>query len=280
MKNGRSYLLLSVLLGLVAAGGAAWYLSRAEAAAAPTEPVVIARGTIPARTLVTEDLLTIKQLPKAAVHPEAEGSMASFVGKTTRSRIAAGEQLLASKVFRDRAETGASFVLPEGRRAVAVSVNELIAAGGLVVPGDKVDVVGSCLVNLRPVDGSQKQEQIERLEPAPRVTRAAYTLQGLEILAVAQEMVGDEALTPQTAFRAQDARGALDVTRSPAPQPMAKTVTLAVTPEESARLILLENHPDCRLRFALRAAGDQSRATPGILDFDPASSMNPVVRPD
>src|SRR5687767_14535483 len=130
MKNGRNYLVYAVILGILAAGGAGWYVSRAEVAAAPTESVVVARSVLPARAMLMEDLLTVKKMPKGAVHPEAASTMESFIGKTARTTIAPGEQILASKLFRDRAEGGASYVLPEGRRAVAMSVNELIAAGG------------------------------------------------------------------------------------------------------------------------------------------------------
>jgi Flp pilus assembly protein CpaB len=277
MKTGRNYLVYAVLLGLLAAGGAAWYVNKAEAAAAPTESVVVARTMIPARAVLLEDQLIVKKLPKGAVHPESSSTMENFIGKTTRSTIAPGEQVLSSKLFRDRSQTGASFVLPEGHRAVAIQVNELIAAGGLVAPGDKVDVIGSCVVSsLAPeveARGTSAASQQSKL------ARVAYTLQSLEVLAVAQDLVGEEGISPQQALRAQDARTAAEAARQPQGQPTAKTVTLSLTPEESDKLILLENHPDCRLRLALRAAGDQTRAPSDVIDFDPMRSMAPILKP-
>lgn len=284
MKNGRTYLLYAVLLGVLAAGGTAWYVGRAEAAAAPTESVVVARGIIPARAILMEDLLTVKKMPKGAVHPEAAPTMESFIGKTTKSTIAPGEQILASKLFRDRTESGASFVVPQGRRAVAISVNELIGAGGLIVPGDKVDVIGSCVVAAQPQESASRQDGTTRPDTTSRpdqnkLARAVYSLQALEVLAVAQNVVGEEAVAPQNALRAQDARSAMDVARQPLAQPTAKTLTLSLTPEESERLILLESHPSCSLRLALRAAGDQSRASTVVIDFDPMASMEPILKP-
>jgi Flp pilus assembly protein CpaB len=282
VKNGRNYLVYAVLLGLLAAGGTAWYVNGAEAAAAPTESVVVARGIIPARAVLMEDLLTVKKLPKGAVLPDAASTMESFIGKTTRSTIAPGEQILASKLFRDRAESGASFVLPEGRRAVAISVNELIAAGGLIVPGDRVDVIGSCVVGSQPqVDSNQTGTSGSlRNDTGSKLARVAYTLQGLEVLAVAQDVVGEDAFAPQYALRASDARSTLDTTRQPNGQPTAKTITMSLSPDESERLILLENHPDCRLRLALRPAGDKTKATTGVIDFDPVRSMDPILSPN
>jgi pilus assembly protein CpaB len=280
LKNGRNYLVYAVLLGILAAGGTAWYVNGAEAAAAPTESVVVARTIIPARAIVMEDLLTVKKLPKGAVLPDAASTMESFIGKTARSTIAPGEQILASKLFRNRAESGASFVLPEGRRAVAISVNELIAAGGLIVPGDRVDVIGSCVVASQPqYDPTYQNNGINpaRQDQTSKLARVAYTLQGLEVLAVAQDVVGEDAFAPQQALRASDPRSTLDTARQPNGQPTAKTITMSLSPEESEKLILLENHPDCRLRLALRPAGDRTKAATGVIDFDPMASMDPIL---
>ena len=276
MKNGRNYFVYAVLLGLAAAGGAAWYVSKAEAAANPTEFVVVAQTGIPARMTLTEDLLTIKRVPRGAVHPEASSSMEPFIGKATRQTIAPGEQVLASKLFRDRSETGAAFVLPEGRRAVAITVNELIAAGGLVLPGDKVDVIGSCLVDAKPPESASVASPSTKTSS---VGRAVYALQKVEVLAVAQAIVGDEATGAQNAFRAQDAGSTLSMVRQPEAKPTARTMTLALTPEESERLVLLETYPSCALRLALRAASDDGRAPTSVLDFNPTESMDAIAKP-
>ena len=267
MRNARNYLVYAIVLGLFAAGGTAWYITQAEAAANPTEQVIVAKTAIPARTLLTEDALTLKKLPKGAIHPESSSHMEDFIGKTSKQSMVAGEQMLASKLFRDRAESGLAFVLPEGHRAVAITVNELIAAGGLIVPGDKVDVIGSCLVDTKVGD---KETQMARV---------VYSLQYLEVLAVAQDVVGQEAVPPQDLLRAQDAKTMLSVSRQPENKPTAKSITLALTPDESQKLILLENHPACSLRLALRAAGDTGKVTTGVVDFNPGTSMSPIVQP-
>ncbi|MBI4212887.1 MAG: Flp pilus assembly protein CpaB [Chloroflexi bacterium] len=267
MKTGRNYLVYAVILGGLAAGAAAWYVSKAEAAANPTESVVVARMAIPARTVLLEDWLVVKKVPKGAIHPEAASTMDAFVGKTTKQTIIPGEQILASKLFRVRSESGASFVLPEGHRALAISVNELIAAGGLILPGDKVDVLGSCVVDVR------DQERTMNL------ARSVYSLQKIEVLAVAQDVMGEEAVGAHNALRAQDASNLLAMPRDPQSKPTAKTVTLALTPDESQKLVLLENHPDCQIRLALRGAGDDSKWAPVVIDFDPFVSMDAIVKP-
>ena len=150
---------------------------------------------------------------------------------------------------------------------MAISVNELIAAGGLILPGDKVDVIGSCLVDTR-----INEREVE-------VTRVGYSLQNLEVLAVAQDVEGEEAVPPQDVLKAQNARNTLSVTRQPEGKPAAKSITLALTPDESEKLILLENHPACSLRLALRAAGDDGKVNSKVVDFNPATSMDAIVKP-
>ncbi len=269
MKSGRNLLLYALVLGLLAAGGATWYISAAEAAANPSEQVVVAKTRIPPRALLTEDMLQLKKLPKGAVHPEAATSMVPFLGKTTKQTIAPGEQVLASKLFKNREQSGLAFVLPEGRRAVAIQVNETIAAGGLIVPGDKVDVLGSCVITPTEKGADRRVE----------IARVFYSLVNVEVLAVAQQVEGEEAASPVQAVQSRNAESMMAMPRQPQPKPMAKTATLSLTPEEAQRVVVLEHHPDCDLRLALRAAGDTSSPRSAVAEFDPAISLAPVLAP-
>jgi pilus assembly protein CpaB len=266
-KGGRNLLLYAIVLGLMAAGGAAWYISTAEAAANPTESVVVAKRTIPARTVLTEDLLVMQKVPRGAIHPEAATSMVPFIGKTTKQTIAPSEQILASKLFRNREQAGLSFVLPEGRRAVSISVNERTAAGGLIVPGDRIDVIATCHVSLAG-SGTDKGSEIDR---------TVYSLQYLEVLAVAQDVEGEDAGSPMQSVQPKNADGMLSTSARPQAKPIANTITLALTPEESQKLVLLENHSSCNLRLALRAAGDQARVSNAVVEFNPTASMAPII---
>lgn len=261
----KSYLVYAVVLAVLAAAAAAWYVASAEAAANPTVPVVVARTEIPGRAVLSEDMVTLRKLPRGAVHPEASTNMALFIGKTAKQRIAPGEQVLASKLFKDRVESGLTYVVPEGHRAVALSVNELIAAGGLVAPGDRVDILVSCLVAPQ-----EKREQY---------TRTVYSLQNVQVLAVAQAIQGEEGASPVDALKSQNPQNLLNMPAQPSTRPMAKTMTLSLPPEDAQRLVMLENHPSCHLRLALRAAADNARLKIGVLDFDPAVSMDPVAKP-
>jgi Flp pilus assembly protein CpaB len=70
----------------------------------------------------------------------------------------------------------------------------------------------------------------------------------------------------------------VDIARNPQGQPTARTMTFSLTPEESEKLLLIENHPDCHLRLALRAAGDSTKAPSAAIDFNPALSLDAVTK--
>lgn len=214
--------------------------------------VVTAKGDIPARTLITQDMLELRAIPEEAKLPQAVGDPRLFLNKATKQAISAGEQLLLAKVYDQRHESGLAFVIPPFKRAVSVQVSEVIGSGGLIVPGDSVDVVGICRTRVTP--GAAPNS-------APRLSseqgKAVLALQDLEVLAVAQQILGQDAdslmeqLNPSRGSKGRDLK----------PEPRAKSVTLAVTPEQALRLVLFEEL--CELRLALRGANDHTLVNVG-----------------
>lgn len=99
--------------------------------------VVEAGADIPLGTVVTQDMLTTATLPVGVVAPDAYRDTSQVVGQTARRAILTGAQVKAS----DFALTQSSFVVPPGKRAMAISVTELTGVGKMIYPGDTVDVV-------------------------------------------------------------------------------------------------------------------------------------------
>src|SRR3989337_2112918 len=91
---------------------------------------------------------------------------AAVVGEVTRFPIAANEQVLTTKVVPLSSASSASsrslsFVVPQGMRGIAVSTSEVTGAGGLVLPGDYVDVLIIYDVEFRGGDGRQTAENFK-----------------------------------------------------------------------------------------------------------------------
>lgn len=211
--------------------------------------VVVAVHDIPTRTTVTASMLEVRQIAVGAKHPNAYTSIKDVEGKVTKMPISAGEQVISNKFAVAREEAGLTFIIPPGKRAVAVTISEVKGSGGLILPGDFVDVIG--IFDKETMGKDQ----------------AMIVLQNVEVLAVAQIIQG-EAVT-ENKGPIQQAGEQLRAEPTPVPkasapaQPQAKTVTLAVSPEEAQRLLLAEARGD--LRMALRPVKEGT-----IVDLPPA----------
>jgi pilus assembly protein CpaB len=209
-----------------------------RAAAAPRQnglvPVVVAGADIPVRTQVTPEMLQVKQVAADARHPKAFTTLEQLNGKVTNLPIAAGEQVLETKFFARKEDSGLAFRIQPGKRAVSVTVNEVISTGGLIVPGDFVDVVSIY------TDGQGDG--------------AAIVLQNIEVLAVAQSIQGPGEPGGSTLPGGLGPSKPADPRQEAVARPNARTATLAVIPEEAQRLILAEEKG--KIRLALRAVDD------------------------
>jgi pilus assembly protein CpaB len=117
-------------------------------ASAPTQlPVVIAAADIPLGTVVTTEMLTTKTLAVNLIQANAFGDPSQAVGKTTRTALVAGAQVHSSD-FQNRA---VPLSVPTGRRAMAITVNQLTGVGNLVDVGDTIDLIISLRGDAFPV---------------------------------------------------------------------------------------------------------------------------------
>lgn len=73
----------------------------------------------------------------------SQGPMQAFEGAIVKEALAAGEPVVARKVVRAGQSGFMAVVLQPGMRAMAVPINAETAAGGFILPGDRVDVLQS-----------------------------------------------------------------------------------------------------------------------------------------
>jgi len=224
-SGNRRALMISLLFGLVSAFLVYRLLTtmQSHSNAAPTVPVVVTKSDLPARTIVTEAMLTVKQVPDNVRLPAAFTDVKSAVGHVVRAPVSAGEQLLTTKLAADTHEVGFSARIPEGMRAVSINVTEVASAGGELQPGDQVDVVGVFQIFGQATDGtsafgSASADKAKRLQ--------VITLQqGVQVLAVGQQSVDPVVNGDKTGGKTQAE---------------AKTVTLALAPEIVQKVYLAD----------------------------------------
>ena len=248
-RSGKVVLLLALFLGLISAVLVYVYLSQAgdeeTAASDTTESVVVAKEDISIATRITADMVEIKAISADAVHPDSFSSTEGVVGNLARYPIAAGEQILSDRVAASSAsvpegeELPLPYIVPEGKRAVSVIMSELIGAGGLLRPGDYVDVILTAKL--------ASQDQIGRI-----------ILQDVEVLALAQQV---EKVAPKFEDSEEGEEEERISTGEGKTDPEAVTVTLAVAPVEGEVLAVADTCADNfggRLALAVRPFGDHS----------------------
>lgn len=222
--------LLGAALALVVALVSYAYLSSGDTTAATTPVVaeverasiVIATRDIATRDLVGELQLELRSLPIEAIHPFALSSLDEAIGLFATTDIVAGQQLLSSHVTAD--DTGGSLarLVPIGQRAYAIPISDAIAAGGLIVPGDRIDVLA-----------------LFKNTESSALNTVSIVAEDLEVIAVSSLLLG-------TAVAEEEA-GASSPTSSGSPTQIRTTVTVAVPLLQAQRLALAEEFGVLRL---------------------------------
>jgi pilus assembly protein CpaB len=152
MKTAR----LVALVGVVAAaGGLAYYVTglvgqEPQIIAAPsgeTVKVLVASGDITVGTAVSAGNLRWQDWPVAATSPlyiserDTPNAMQEWSGAIARASFVEGEPLRAQKLIKGNGSGFLSAILPAGMRAVATKIAVDTAAGGFILPNDRVDVI-------------------------------------------------------------------------------------------------------------------------------------------
>jgi pilus assembly protein CpaB len=276
----RRFLLVAVLLaGLSAALVYAKISSDSGGTTSPNisagdSQVVVAKVPIKQRTTITPAMLEVKsvRLPLAT---GAFTTVQDAVGKVTKFPIEVNQQVVASSVVdtsRPIADAALSYVVPTGRRAMSISASQVANAGGLILPGDWVDIIWGCC--------------------SDRAVVTKTLLRNVQVAAVAQSIVSSGPVTNVTANPTPGAPVAPGGSTNPVAAdttkaaPDAATVTLLLTPEEVQILFLAESNG--KLRLDLRGPGDQDTPDTGVtivtqpelLPLEALSGLPDALKPD
>ncbi|WP_416907597.1 MAG: Flp pilus assembly protein CpaB [Polymorphobacter sp.] len=150
MRKSSIYMLVAaIVLGLVAVFLARSFLNRsdqpvAQSQAVQTVNVVVAADAIEFGEEISAEKLKVAPFP-AATLPSGTYSRVTDLTDGDRPRVAlrplaANELLTTTSVSGEGGRLSTSPLFGESMRAVSVPVNEIVGAGGFLVPGDRVDV--------------------------------------------------------------------------------------------------------------------------------------------
>lgn len=153
-----------MILAAIGLAGYAWILSqritaKQREAQPQMQPVIVASIRIPAGSLIAPEMVHSAMFP---ARPDgAYSDIAAVVGKATASDIAVGEPLLRERL--EGAPRPVMQHLGPGERAVAVRVDDVIAVGNRLNPGDLVDVYVTLRRNNEEIPDTQSRLLLEKL---------------------------------------------------------------------------------------------------------------------
>jgi len=198
---------LIVLVLALSAGGLAGYSAlemlraRTTPAAAAEAPrgaqVVIAARDLAVGTLIGEEDVRVVEWPGNALPAGYATGVPDVVGRGVMTDVRMNEPLLETRLADRAGGGGMPILIPEGMRAVAVRVDEIVAVAGFVTPGTRADV----LLTITPTGGGDA------------ITKTV--LQNVTVLAAGQQVTRDPEGRPIT----------------------VGSLTVLVTPEDGEKLI-------------------------------------------
>jgi len=215
--------LFAIIFGLITAFLVFDYLKDVKQVIDNTEyvEIVVANQNIPEKTTISSEMVSLKKIPVKYKHSKAILNLKEAVGKILLIPITTGESILKNQVISPGdSREGLAYMVPKGKRALTLAVDEVSGVSGFVKQGDRVDVIGTVLI------GDDK--------PKPYTV---VVLQDIEVLAVGK---------------------ILDVKTDGKTKPIdVKTVTVAVTLEEARPLMMASQRG--AIRLMLRSPIDDSK---------------------
>ena len=240
--------LLLVIGALCLVGGLAlsvvWYRQTSSGVAQaprPPQPAVLVAGrALATGTLLRPDDLRWKDVAAGQIRPgsllRGQVAQGEFIGAVTRRAFAADEPIVVSDLVKPNERRFLSAVLKPGTRAVSISVDAPQSVAGLVLPGDRVDVI---LTQNLAVPGGN----------AARNTVAETVLRDVRVIAV------DQSLNTSGRPPARAKSATLG-----APSQIPKTVTFELTDRQAQRLFVAAQLGRLHLSVRPLQAGPMAQA--------------------
>jgi len=129
-----------------------------------TVPVVVAVEKIPKSTIITPEMITVKQFPAEAVHELATGNPDNIIGRITLESIEANEPILSTRLVDSSQDNNSlSFSVSPNYRALTIKTDEVTGVAGYINIGDRVDIA-AVMLNGTTVASQMIEEYLEVVE--------------------------------------------------------------------------------------------------------------------
>ena len=202
--------------------------------AADVNPMFITDGTVPvpgAAPAEDKPEGAVASVTRAASNLATGGAKGDYVGSVVREPILAGEPIVGRKIVRAGDSGYMAAYLEPGMRAMAIRVTVETAAGGFILPGDRVDVLLTRETNLSNA-GAENSDRSK--------FTSATVMQNVKVLAIDQST------------RAGDDEQAV----------VGATATLELGPRDAEALALAKSEGE--LSLVLRSYADTAGPSGGV----------------
>ena len=217
---------LAIGLGLFAMLSVQKVMSQNQTAETEYAQVLVAITDIAPGIPLDDSNVAFRKWPKDAIPEGAVISEEQYVERALKGAAVSGEVVMAAKLG-EKGVFGASSEIPDGMRAVTVSVDPTKTHSGQIQPNDRVDVLVTY------------QSRARR----GMITRTKAVLEYIQVFSVDSRRAG---------------------LPGEAEEVSAKNISLLVTPDQANLLMLAENKG--KLHLALRHKTDDDPAKPAMVD--------------
>ncbi len=164
-------LLIAIVVGLVAVWLAARWMQGQNSGQGR---IAVATVEIPLGSAITPEMVRLVEWPQANLPPGNFGEVEKLHGRVVTGTVQRGEPLIEARLAAAGTKGGLSAVVPQGKRAMTVRVNDVVGVAGFALPGTFVDV----MVNTQ-TEGAKANDRDR--------TISKIVLDRILVLAVAQE---------------------------------------------------------------------------------------------
>ncbi len=198
-RRARLFIGTGILMAVIVGATTLFMLQQAPQPVAeevPMADVVVAARDIPARTPIQDGDLLVRSVPADAASPFAVTDMAEVMGRSTAVALVPGQIITPNLLVSTDPTQGGNVIPAPGAtfdpngppvRAASVSVPDASAAGGMIQPGHRVDVVATVPIpapaEAAPAEGEEAVASNLTAGPSTKVT-----LQNITVLSRAADI--------------------------------------------------------------------------------------------
>ena len=210
------------------------------------EFILKAKKTIPVGTRIDESMLRRADFPTTYVSVKTAKNVSEVLGQVALVTIFEGQPILTNNLI-PFDEGALNRRVPAGQRAVTIGIRDdqdVVGVGGLLRPGQFVDVLVTLFINTSELEKGKRAPTVIAGIQEPNLKAEVRTVfQNVKILAVGKDLKLETASVSRGAF-------------SQSEQPTTKNITVALTPEDAQKLVLVQAIG--RITLTLRGFNDPS----------------------